>query len=329
MKTLSLLTSGIILTATGILTGQNMATMLGTAIAASVTTTAISTSEQKKKTNSTLKTLETAIANTETAIQQKIETIEQKVKIATKTTTKVTKEIQVLQTSKRLIISKLQTAQKQQTIFSGKLNDQQQQLTALKTQPPIPQPQKTDKKVLSFLPKQRQTVTHISIDGNNFSKTAEELGLTIDWKALKVALAEQTQGTDTFILKYYTGLYENPTYEQRSKLNYLKSLKYEVISLPLSRQGNGKWKTIGDDMAIGVDLMDSVQPGDQVILVTGDGDFFPLIQRLLDRRANVTVIGASSHTHYRLQALQQEGFQFIRLESISEQISQLQKLAVA
>ncbi len=75
--------------------------------------------------------------------------------------------------------------------------------------------------------------------------------------------------------------------------------------------------------------MDSVQPGDRVILVTGDGDFLPLIHKLLDRRANVTVIGASSHTSYRLQELQQEGFKFIRLESITEQISQLQKLSVA
>lgn len=329
MKTLSLLSSGLLLIATGILTEQSMATMLGTAIAASVTTTAISTTEQKKKTNSALQTLETAIAYTETTTQQKIEAIEQKVKITTKTTDKISKEIQILQTSKRLIISKLQTAQKQQTIFSGKLNDQQQQLTTLKAQPPILQFQKTEKKVLSLLPKQRQTATHISIDGNNFSKTAEEIGLIIDWKSLKVALAEQAQGTDSFILKYYTGLYEHPTYEQQSKLNYLKSLKYDVVSLPLSRQANGKWKTIGDDMAIGVDLMDSVQAGDRVILVTGDGDFVPLIQKLLDRQAQVIVIGASSHTSYRLQGLQQEGFEFICLESIGEQISQFQKLRAA
>lgn len=82
-------------------------------------------------------------------------------------------------------------------------------------------------------------------------------------------------------------------------------------------------------MAIGVDLMDSTQAGDRVILVTGDGDFLPVIQKLLDRRVRVTVIGASSHTNYRLQNLQQEGFQFICLESISEQISQLQKLVAA
>lgn len=329
MKTLSLLSSGLLLTATGIFTGHSMATMLGTAIAASVTTTAISTTEQKKKTDSALQTLKTAIANQATTTPQKIAALEEQLQTITQTTDKISQTVHTLQTSKRLVISKLQATQQQQTIFLGKLNHQQQQLTALKAQRPIPQSPKKEKSVLSLLPKPRKTVTHIVIDGNNFSKTTEEIGLRIDWKALKVALAEQAQATDSFILKYYTGLYEHPTQEQQSKLNYLKSLKYDVIALPLSRQANGKWKTIGDDMAIGVDLMDSVQAGDHVILMTGDGDFLPLVQKLLDRQAQVTVIGASAHTHRRFRVLKQEGFQFIDLESMGEKISQLRKLAAA
>jgi len=47
------------------------------------------------------------------------------------------------------------------------------------------------------------------------------------------------------------------------------------ITFPLSQRENG-WKTLGDDSAMGLDLIEAVKPGDCVILVTGDGDFISL-----------------------------------------------------
>jgi len=56
---------------------------------------------------------------------------------------------------------------------------------------------------------------------------------------------------------------------------FLSKSHYEVITFPLSQRENG-WKTLGDDSAMGLDLIEAVKPGDCVILVTGDGDFISL-----------------------------------------------------
>jgi uncharacterized LabA/DUF88 family protein len=73
-----------------------------------------------------------------------------------------------------------------------------------------------------------------------------------------------------------------------------------------------------------LDLIEAAKPGDRVILVTGDGDFIPLVERLQARNVDVNVVGASVNTNSRLQALLQQDF--IPLESISDQIVKLKRL---
>lgn len=82
-------------------------------------------------------------------------------------------------------------------------------------------------------------------------------------------------------------------------------------------------------LAIAVDLMESAVPQDQVILVTGDGDFLPLIEKLLARSVQVTVVGPQRQTSQRLKKLQQEGFTFLPLESLYADILEIQKLTAA
>jgi uncharacterized LabA/DUF88 family protein len=234
----------------------------------------------------------------------------------------VAKEVRTLKTNSRLLVGATQKVQHQQKLTTATLNQQQQQLNQLTPQEkPTPEIE-TEKRVIP-LPQKRQTVTHIYIDGNNFSKTTETLGLEIDWKALKIALVEPAKQTDTFTLKYYTGLHEHLSPNQKQWLHHLKQLNYEVITFPLSQRENG-WKTLGDDLAMGLDLIEAVKPGDRVILVTGDGDFIPLVERLQARNVDVNVVGASVNTNSRLQALLQQDF--IPLESISDQIVKLKRL---
>lgn len=295
--------------------GQLHLMMVGTALATATSTSAIIVTKEKKK----IKTLiEGSLTNSQTMIKG----IEKEVKAVTHTTEKVAREVRILKTSSRLLVGATQKVQHQQKLTTATLNQQQQQLNQLTPQEKPTPGIETEKRVIP-LPQKRQTVTHIYIDGNNFSKTTETLGLEIDWKALKIALVEPAKQTDTFTLKYYTGLHEHLSPNQKQWLHHLKQLNYEVITFPLSQRENG-WKTLGDDLAMGLDLIEAVKPGDRVILVTGDGDFIPLIERLQARNVDVNVVGASVNTNSRLQALLKQDF--IPLESISDQIVKLKRL---
>ncbi|WP_159294637.1 NYN domain-containing protein [Microcystis aeruginosa] len=317
MKTFIQVASSLFVSAI-VSSGQLDRMIVGTALATATSTSAIIVTKEKKK----IKTLiEGSLTNSQTMIKG-IEKIEKEVKAVTHTTEKVAKEVRTLKTNSRLLVGATQKVQHQQKLTTATLNQQQQQLNQLTPQEKPTPGIETEKRVIP-LPQKRQTVTHIYIDGNNFSKTTETLGLEIDWKALKIALVEPAKQTDTFTLKYYTGLHEHLSPNQKQWLHHLKQLNYEVITFPLSQRENG-WKTLGDDLAMGLDLIEAVKPGDRVILVTGDGDFIPLIERLQARNVDVNVVGASVNTNSRLQALLKQDF--IPLESISDQIVKLKRL---
>jgi uncharacterized LabA/DUF88 family protein len=73
--------------------------------------------------------------------------------------------------------------------------------------------------------------------------------------------------------------------------------------------------------------MQDPKVGDHVVLVTGDGDFVPLIENLIAKGAKVTVIGFSFNTSRHLKQLLQENF--ISMESIIDKVVTLKKLNVA
>lgn len=331
MYRFSLWASGFALSAAGFLSGQPAPMLLASALAASVATNAITTAEQKKNYRRLLAPLETQINDMQAEAQQRVQAMEAKVQDSQILHQDLHQQIQNLRTGQRLITSKHQKIQHQQTVLFAQLQQQGQQLQQFSKQATVRPASQPNNKVVT-LPvsaQPAQTTAHIVIDGNNFSKNTQELGLPIDWKGLKVALADLAQDCDTFILKYYTGVFERPTVQQQAKLDRLKALKYEVVPLPVTRQGRDQWKTLGDDLAIAVDLMESAGPQDQVILVTGDGDFLPLIDKLLARSVQVTVVGPQRQSSQRLQKLQQEGFTFLSLESLYADILEIQKLTAA
>ena len=361
MNPIPLFASGIFLTVTSLLGGYNPTLVLGAVLATNATTTFITSTEEKKKTKAALQNFETVLAKSTENLQmiqeikeelkntneiiapliatteekkktnatlQNLETglaksteMEKELKNTNEIIAKLTKQDQTIETSNRLIVGQVQKTQHQQKVITVTINHQKQQLENLSAQPPVNQPPQIEQPILPVPSQKRQIHSYISIDGNNLTKTAKELGLKIDWKALKIFLAEQAKETDAFTLKYYTGLRKNQTSKQCPKFKHLTSLQYEVFTYPLSQQSDGTWKTKGDDMGIGVDLMDSVQSGDQVILMIGDGDFIPLIEKLLARQAHVTVIGASFNTSLHIRKLEDHRFKFICLESIREQIT--------
>ena len=313
MNIVSLLASGLTLATVGLISGQSSLMATGTGIVSATSVSAVAIVEQKKKFASTLSRLESNLTSTQGEIQGSVAAIAEQVNHlagATAVTEKVSQQVQRIHTSNRLVVGKLQKYQQQHLAMVATLERQSQELeqlrqSKLKSIPPVASiAELAANKVVTLvpnLPQRTETTAHIVIDGNNFSKNVQELGLDINWKFLKVTLATLANDSDGFKLKYYGGVYNKPTQAQREKLQYLQNLKYEVISLPFAKLPKGQWKTLGDDMAIGVDLMDAARPGDEVILVTGDGDFLPLIGKLIDRQVRVKVVGSAQHTNHRLK----------------------------
>lgn len=246
--------------------------------------------------------------------QAALEKIKQELKEIEELTTKVDKKVKTVHTSNRLLVSSNQKGQRQLKI----LTLQQQKLELLLSPTTNLQPVKVEEKPhFLLLPTKEKSVTYVYIDGNNLKKTAQGLELEIDWKALKSELFELGQGTAAQ-LKYYTGVHNRPSPRQKQHLSHLQDLNYQTTLCPIANRGNGKCKTIGDDLAICMDAMEDVKTGDRVILVSGDGDFTGLVKKLIARGAKVTVIGGSDSTNYSIKNLLKQDF--ISLESIAHKI---------
>jgi uncharacterized LabA/DUF88 family protein len=303
--------------------------MVGTGLTTTAYNKATLTSEQKKKHDSIVMSFENFVDRQNLETQQLVKDLQKEVKEAIKTSEKVDKKVKTLQTSNRRVVGAVQKVQHQQKLDGVSSLNQQKQLDALNAKFKENHPnEETENKIISLsIPKTKASTTHIAIDGNNFSKSAKELGVKIDWKALKNYLVEFAGKTDRFTLKYYTGLHDNPSQAQKKWLDRLERLKYEVIGFPLSQQDDGNFKTVGDDTAICIELMQDAKIGDHVLLVTGDGDFVPLIEKLTAKGAKVTVIGFSFNTSHHLKQLLQENF--ISMESIIDKVVTLKKLNAA
>ncbi|NJL51092.1 MAG: NYN domain-containing protein [Hydrococcus sp. SU_1_0] len=60
----------------------------------------------------------------------------------------------------------------------------------------------------------------------------------------------------------------------------LRQYGYQVSQLPIIKHQDGTLKTVGDDMKIGTDMIEEAQKGDRVVLISGDGDFIPVIEKI-------------------------------------------------
>ena len=166
----------------------------------------------------------------------------------------------------------------------------------------------------------RQPVTRIYVDGNNLSCTAREMEIDIDYKALRLYLME---GKSEF--NYYRGVAQNPTLAHQRFVGSLEKYGYRVTQLPVVRFADGTVKTIGDDMTMGMDVLEESRKGDRVILVTGDGDFLPVVKRIQAKGVKVTVVGRRANTSSELRYLADD---YLDLEAIKYQIAVHTKLSI-
>ncbi|MGY3591615.1 uncharacterized LabA/DUF88 family protein [Bradyrhizobium sp. USDA 4341] len=129
------------------------------------------------------------------------------------------------------------------------------------------------------------------IDGPNLHATAKALGFDIDYNRL---LGEfQRRGT---LLRafYYTPIVEDQEYSAvRPLLDWLDYNGYVVVTKPTKEifETCGRRKVKGNiDVELAVDAMQLAEHVDQIILVSGDGDFRCLVEAVQRRGVRVTVV---------------------------------------
>ena len=167
----------------------------------------------------------------------------------------------------------------------------------------------------------RQPVTRVYVDGNNLSCAAKEMEIDVDYKALRLCL--MGEGKSEF--SYYRGVASNPTLAHQRFVGSIEKYGYKVTQLPVVRFADGTIKTVGDDMAMGMDILEESKPGDRVILVSGDGDFIPVVERIQHRGVKVTVVGCQANTSFKLRQLADD---YLDLEKIKYQTAVHTKLTV-
>jgi len=224
-------------------------------------------------------------------------------------------------------VSSIQKLQYKQKEYSLNIREQQKAIDLLTTQPsssPIVVAPLKPKYVSMVAPStSRQASKKIYIDGNNLKYAENKLGIEIDFSQLKFHLSQLgKQDKSAISFKYYT----DDSYRSSVLVKKLNHLGYESYMFPTSPRDNRAFKVIGDDIAIAVDILEEVQAGDEVILVTGDGDFYPVVEALQKHKAHVIVVGKLDMTSPKLQQLADE---FVSLDSLQYKIALLKKIDAA
>ncbi len=106
----------------------------------------------------------------------------------------------------------------------------------------------------------------------------------------------------------------------------LRDLNYRVTCLPKIPQQDGTFKTVGDDLKICIDVLKEVKPGDRLVLISGNGDFYPLIEEIKQRDVEVIVIASQDSISHRLQLLADR---FVNINTVRDSIARRTDLDAA
>lgn len=141
----------------------------------------------------------------------------------------------------------------------------------------------------------RQSKTTVFIDGSNFHHTCNQMNIEPDYRAFRNSLVSHQENYE---LRMYIGVFSPPSSLQLA-LNYeLKKLGYEIFQLPLVKRKKAQYKVVGDDMKLGIDMIKQVltnklRSGDRIVLVTGDGDYFPVLEQVKQAaEIDITLVSA-------------------------------------
>jgi uncharacterized LabA/DUF88 family protein len=135
----------------------------------------------------------------------------------------------------------------------------------------------------------------VFIDGANLYATARQLGFDIDYRRFLKEV--QSRG---FLVRafYYTVLVESEEYSSiRPLVDWLDYNGYRVVTKSVKEftDASGRRRFKGNmDVELTIDALELAPRLDEIILVSGDGDFAPLVTALQRRGVKVTVMSTVS-----------------------------------
>jgi uncharacterized LabA/DUF88 family protein len=134
------------------------------------------------------------------------------------------------------------------------------------------------------------------IDGANLHATAKALRFDIDYRRL---LAEFEKRYKLLRAFYFTATFEDQEYSSlRPLVDWLDYNGYTVVTKPAKEfidaaTGRRKMK-VNMGIELTVEAMQLAEHLDEIVLLSGDGDFRPLVEALQRRGVRVTVISSLS-----------------------------------
>lgn len=134
-----------------------------------------------------------------------------------------------------------------------------------------------------------QPTTYVYIDGNNFKCATHRLNMIVNYQTLKSYFVAHYGKVK---VNFYDGVCSSSRDKQNCFHSHLRHLGYNVVTLPKKIHQDGTGKTCGDDILMAINILEQVKSGDHLILISGDGDFFPVIEKIQERQVKVTAISS-------------------------------------
>lgn len=153
----------------------------------------------------------------------------------------------------------------------------------------------------------------IFIDHANLENAAKNLNFKIDYQGLPQFLT----GDGSLAGAWVYGA-RHPEYQrEKAFYNFLRNNGYKVYTKDIVYRADGSSKA-DVDLDLGLDIYAFADNFDTAVLMTGDGDFVPLVEKLKQKGKTVEVISNSSCTSHKLRKIADR---FIPLATIQDKIS--------
>ncbi|GIV24318.1 MAG: hypothetical protein KatS3mg026_0010 [Bacteroidia bacterium] len=130
----------------------------------------------------------------------------------------------------------------------------------------------------------------VFIDVQNIFSTVRHLNpnLRTNYQALREYFLQDAEDTTTTFVAFSS--YDPEKEGQRNFLMALALMGYRVVSKPLKRLPSGEYKA-NMDMEIAMEILSIAPHLDEVVIVSGDGDFSALVNYLVHQGKLVRVFG--------------------------------------
>ena len=161
------------------------------------------------------------------------------------------------------------------------------------------------------------------IDGSNLYNAARALNFDIDYKKLLQYFAKNGHLVRAF---YYTALIEDQEYSPiRPLVDWLDYNGYTMVTKPAKEYTDsaGRRKIKGNmDIELAVDVMEMSERFDHIVLFSGDGDFFSLVDAVQRKGVRVSVVSTvRSQPPMISDDLRRKADNFIELQDLAEHIT--------